>query len=42
MKDKLMFAAEVAVVIGLIALVQMKFMNVPVIGEYLPGYTPRA
>jgi hypothetical protein len=42
MKDKLIFAAEVAVVLVAIALVQSKFMNVPVVGEFLPGYTPRA
>ena len=43
MKDKLMFAAEVAVVIALITLFQMKVMEIPVIGEFLPGSrTPRA
>lgn len=42
MKDKLIFTAEVAVVLVAIALVQSKFMNVPVVGEFLPGYTPRA
>lgn len=42
MHEKLKFAAEVAIVVGLIALVQAKFMNIPVVGEYLPGYTTRA
>lgn len=42
MKEKLYFAAEVAVVIVAIALLQKNVMNVPVVGELLPGYTPRA
>ena len=42
MKDKLMFAAEVAAVLVVIALLQKNVMNVPVVGEFLPGYTPRA
>ncbi len=42
MKDKLMFALEVAAVVAVIALVQKKVMNVPIVGEYLPGFTPRA
>lgn len=42
MKDKLIFAAEVAAVMIVIALVQKNVMNVPVVGEFLPGYTPRA
>jgi hypothetical protein len=42
MKDKLIFAAEVAAVMIAIALVQSKFMNIPVVGNMLPGYTPRA
>lgn len=42
MKERLMFAVEVAAVVAILALVQKKFMNVPVVGEYLPGYTPRA
>lgn len=25
-----------------ITIAQKKFMNVPVVGEFLPGYTPRA
>lgn len=25
-----------------VAMVQTKFMNVPVVGNMLPGYTPRA
>ena len=42
MKSKLYFAAEVTVVLIVIALLQSKVMNVPVVGEFLPGYTPRA
>ena len=42
MKDKLIFAAEVAAVMVVLALFQSKVMNVPVVGEFLPGYTPRA
>lgn len=42
MHEKLKFAAEVAIVIAAIALMQSKFMNLPVVGEFLPGYTPRA
>jgi hypothetical protein len=42
MKDKLMFAAEVAVVLVVIGLIQSKVMSVPVVGAYLPGYTPKA
>lgn len=42
MKDKLMFAAEVAAVLVVIALIQKNVMNVPVVGEYLPGFTARA
>lgn len=42
MKDKLMFAAEVMAVLVVIALVQKKVMNVPLVGEFLPGFTPRA
>lgn len=41
MKQKLIFVAEVAVAIMVIALVQNKVMNVPVVGAFLPGYTPR-
>jgi hypothetical protein len=41
MKDKAIFAAEVAVVLIGIALIQSKFMNIPVVGVYLPGYTTR-
>jgi hypothetical protein len=41
MKDKLMFAAEVAAVLVVIALVQSKGMNIPLVGQYLPGYTAR-
>ena len=41
MKDKLIFAAEVAAVLVVIALMQKKVMNVPVVGEFLPGYTAR-
>jgi hypothetical protein len=42
MKQKLYFAAEVAAVLIAIALLQKNVMNVPVVGEFLPGYTPRA
>lgn len=42
MKDKAIFAAEVLAVLVAVALLQSKFMNVPVVGEFLPGYTPRA
>lgn len=42
MKDKAIFAAEVAAVLIALALFQSKVMNVPVVGEFLPGYTPRA
>ena len=42
MKDKLMFAAEVAAVLVVIALIQKNVMNVPIVGEYLPGFTARA
>lgn len=36
MKEKLMFAAEVLVVIAVVAMVQKQF-QIPVIGQYLPG-----
>jgi len=42
MKSKLYFAAEVLAVLVAVALVQKNFMNVPVVGEFLPGFTPRA
>lgn len=42
MKDKLMFAVEVGAVIAVIALFQSKVMNIPLVGEYLPGFTNRA
>lgn len=38
MKTKLIFAAEVAAVLVVIALFQSKVMNVPLVGEFLPGY----
>ncbi len=41
MKDKLMFAAEIAAVLVVIGLIQKNAMNVPVVGEFLPGYTAR-
>lgn len=41
MKDKLIFLGEVAAAIAVIALVQSKVMNIPVVGQFLPGYTPR-
>lgn len=42
MKDKAIFAAEVAAVLVVIALFQKNVMNVPGVGEYLPGFTVRA
>jgi hypothetical protein len=42
MKSKAIFAAEVAAVLIVIALFQKNVMNVPAVGEFLPGYTPRA
>jgi hypothetical protein len=42
MKQKLYFAAEVAAVLIAIALIQKNVMNVPVVGEFLPGFTVRA
>ena len=42
MKDKLIFAAEVGAVLVAIALIQSKFMNIPLVGEFLPGYTARS
>lgn len=41
MKDKLYFAGEVLAVVLIIAVFQNKVMNVPLVGNYLPGYTPR-
>lgn len=41
MKDKAIFAAEVLAVLVAVALIQKNFMNVPVVGEFLPGYTAR-
>lgn len=41
MKDKAIFAAEVLTVIVVIALFQKNVMNVPVVGDMLPGYTAR-
>ena len=38
MHAKLVFAAEVAAVMIVIALVQSKVMNIPLVGEFLPGY----
>jgi len=42
MKEKLMFVGEIALVLVVIGLVQSKVMSVPVVGMYLPGYTPKA
>lgn len=42
MKDKLIFAGEVLAVVLVIAVFQKKVMNVPVVGQFLPGYTPKA
>lgn len=41
MKDRLMFAAEVAVVLVAIGFIQSKVFSLPVVGAYLPGYTPK-
>lgn len=41
MKAHLMFAAEVAAVLVVIALIQKNVMNIPVFGADLPGYTAR-
>ena len=41
MKEKAIFLAEVAVAIALITFVQKKYINVPLVGEYLPGFTAR-
>jgi hypothetical protein len=37
MKEKLMFAVEVLVVFAAVYALQKHVMQVPVIGEYLPG-----
>lgn len=37
MKEKLMFAVEVAVVFAAIAFIQRNVYKVPVVGPYLPG-----
>lgn len=37
MKDKLIFAAEVAAVLVAIALFQKNVMKIPVVGGFLPG-----
>lgn len=37
LKDKALFAAEVAAVIAVIYLFQKKVMTIPVVGGYLPG-----
>jgi uncharacterized membrane protein len=37
MKEKLMFAAEVAVVFAAIYAFQKKVYKLPVVGEFLPG-----
>lgn len=42
MKDKAIFAAEVLAVVLVVAAFQKHVMSVPVIGAYLPGYTPKA
>ena len=38
MKAHAMFAAEVAAVLIVIALIQQNVMNIPVVGAYLPGF----
>lgn len=42
MKQKALFAVSVLAVFAIVAAVQKHGMNVPVVGAYLPGYTPRA
>jgi hypothetical protein len=42
MKEYLMDAAKLAAMLVVIGLVQKNVFSVPVIGEYLPGYTPAA
>lgn len=42
MKTKLIFAAEVLAVLVAVTLIQKNFMNIPLVGDMLPGYTPRA
>ncbi len=42
MKAHALFAAEVAAVLVAIAIFQKNVMNVPVVGEFLPGFTVRA
>lgn len=37
MKDKIIFAAEVAVVFAAIFAFQKSVMKIPVVGAYLPG-----
>jgi hypothetical protein len=37
MKEKLMFAAEILVVVMAVAALQKHVMKVPVVGGYLPG-----
>lgn len=41
MKAHALFAAEVVAVLFVVALVQKNFMNLPIVGEYLPGFTAR-
>ncbi|MDF3822344.1 hypothetical protein P3G55_20740 [Leptospira sp. 96542] len=41
MKDKLIFAGSVIAVIAVVTLVNSK-VNIPVLGKFLPGYTPKA
>ena len=40
MKDKLIFLAEVAAAFAVIYALQKHVMQVPVVGEYLPGGRP--
>lgn len=37
MKQKLMFLAEVAVAVAVIAAIQKHVYKLPVVGDYLPG-----
>lgn len=38
MKDKAIFAAEVLAVFIVVAMFQKNVMNIPVVGDLLPGY----
>lgn len=42
MKDYLLAAAKVAATLVVIGMIQKNIMSIPVVGEFLPGYTPKA